>query len=103
MLQLDLFESPPVPASASPSASPIVGMKVQLPHACTCGSFIGVVGSSAGPHANRVTCDSCNVFRRWLAQREATFIARIASTFGCPTTPIVIRDHLAWGNSHDGN
>jgi hypothetical protein len=100
-MQFDLFESAPVPASAS--ASPIVGMKVQLPHACACGSFIGVIGSSGGPHANRVTCDSCNGFRRWLGHREANFIARIASTFGRPTTPIVIRDHLAWGNSHDAN
>jgi len=101
MLQLDLFESPHAPSSASPAASPIIGMKVQLPHACTCGSVIGVIGSSAGPHANRITCADCSNFCRWLAQREANFIARIASTFGCPTT-IVIRNPIEV-NGHDAD
>lgn len=97
MLQLDLFESSSPPSSL-PSSSPIVGMKMQLPRPCpNCGGNIGVVGSSGGPHANRVTCESCSVFRRWLGQREADFIAKIVSTFGCPTTPIVVRD---WPPQH---
>src|SRR5262249_59630008 len=72
MLQLNLFESSS-PLPSPPSASPIVGMKVQLQRACTCGSLIGVIGSSAGPHANRVTCDACNVFCQWLCQPEGGF------------------------------
>jgi len=91
MLQLDFFGSSSSPPS-SPSASPIVGMKVQLSQTCTCGSRLGVVGSSAGPHANRVTCDACNVFRQWLGHREADFIAEVSAKFGCPATPIVIRE-----------
>jgi len=90
MLQLDLFgSSSPLPSSLS--ASPIVGMKVQLQRASTCGSFIGVIGSSAGPHANRVTCDACNAFRQWLGHREADFLAVISEKFGCPTSPIILR------------
>jgi hypothetical protein len=89
MLQLDFFSSSP--PSSAPSASPIVGMKVQLQRACTCGSFIGVIGSSTGQHANRVTCDACNVFRQWLGHREADFLAAISEKFGCPSSPIILR------------
>jgi hypothetical protein len=90
MLQLDFFSSSSPPSSA-PAASPIVGMKVQLQRACARGSFFGVVGSSAGPRANRVTCDACNVFRQWLGHREADFLAAISEKFGCPSSPIILR------------
>jgi hypothetical protein len=90
-MQLDFFESSS-PLPSAPSASPIVGMKVQLQRACACGSFIGVIGSSTGPHANRITCDACNVFRQWLGHREADFITKLATMFGCPMTPIIVRE-----------
>jgi len=90
MLQLNLFESS-LPLPSPPSASPIVGMKVQLQQACSCGSFIGVIGSSTGPHANRITCNACNTFRQWLGHREADFIAAISEKFGCPSSPIILR------------
>jgi hypothetical protein len=96
-VQLDLFRPPPAPSSssapttASSALSPIVGLRVQLQQACICGSYLGVIGSSAGPHANRVVCDSCNVFRRWLGHREANFIAAISAKFGCPSSPVVLR------------
>jgi hypothetical protein len=91
MLQLNLFESSS-PLPSPPSASPIVGMRVQLQRACNCGSFIGVIGSSAGPHANRVTCDACNVFCQWLGHREADFLAAISEKFGAPSSPIILRE-----------
>jgi hypothetical protein len=92
-MQLDLFLEPPASTSpsSSPSASPIVGMKVQLQRACTCGSFIGVIGSSAGRHANRLLCASCNTFRAWLGHREADFLTAISETFGCPSSPVILR------------
>ena len=68
-----------------------LGMKVRLPRACTCGSFIGVIGSSGGPHANRITCASCNTFRAWLGHREADFLTAISEKFGCPSSPIILR------------
>jgi len=94
-MQLDLF-FPPSPSSSasttpSPALSPIVGMKVQLQRACTCGSYLGVIGLSAGPHANRVTCDACNGFRRWLGHREADFLTAISEKFGRPSSPITLR------------
>jgi hypothetical protein len=91
MLQLDFFGSSSPPSSA-PSASLIVGMKMHLQRACACGSFVGVIGSSAGPHTNRVTCDACNIFRQWLGHREADFVAAISEKFGCPSSPIIL-----WG------
>jgi hypothetical protein len=87
-MQLDFFGSSSPPPS---SASPIVGLKVQLPQACTCGSYLGVIGSSTGPHAKRVTCDACNVFRQWLGHREADFLATISEKFGAPSSPIILR------------
>jgi hypothetical protein len=86
MLQLDFFESSSSPSS-SLSASPIVGTKVRLSKACTCGSYLG----TGGPHANRVTCDSCAVFRQWLGHREADFITEVSAKFGCPTSPVILR------------
>jgi hypothetical protein len=93
MQQLDFFPttSPP-PSSASTSASPIVGLYVEMPRPCpSCSGSIGVIGSSGGPHANRVTCATCGTFRRWLGHREADFVARICRTFGCPKAPIILR------------
>jgi hypothetical protein len=95
--QLDFFGSSSPPSSAPSSTMPIIGMKVQLSQACTCGSRLGVIGSSAGPHANRVTCDACNVFRQWLGHREADFIAEVSAKFGCPTTPIIVREKPVGG------
>src|SRR5262249_52935087 len=84
MLQLDLF--------GSSSASTIVGLTVQLPRLCdACGGSFGTIGSSAGPHANRVECTSCGTFVRWLSHQEADFIAGVAEAFGCPTSPIILR------------
>jgi len=90
MLQLDFFSSP----SSAPSSalSPIVGLKVRMPQRCRCGSHIATIGSSSGPHEHRLDCARCGTWCRWLGARDAAFITKIASTFGCPTTPIVVRE-----------
>jgi hypothetical protein len=101
MLQLDFFRSSSPPSSAPPSSalstpssalSPIIGLKVQMPRACRCGSYVAIIGSSNGPHEHRLDCAWCGTWCRWLGARDAAFIAKIASTFGCPTAPIVIRE-----------
>jgi hypothetical protein len=87
-MQLNLFE--PIPATSS--SSPLIGLRVQLPRACSnCGGSIGVVGSSAAMHAARINFAACNAFCRWLAQREADFLVAVSKKFGAPSSPIVIR------------
>jgi len=80
------------PSSAPSSTSPIIGLRVRLPQACRCGSSIAVIGSSSGPHEHRLECAQCGTWCRWLSTRQTAFITKIATTFGRPTTPIVIRE-----------
>jgi hypothetical protein len=92
MQQLDLFFEP-TSASSSLSSSSLIGLQVQLPQQpCrSCGNATGVIGSSCGPHAHRISCEQCNAFCRWLSHSEADFIAAVSEKFGAPTSPIVIR------------
>jgi len=93
MLQLDFFESSSSPPSAPSSILPIIGLRVQTSQDCrACGSNVATIGSSAGPHAARLNCSECGIHRGWMSAREAAFIAKIVSMFGCPTTPIVVRE-----------
>jgi hypothetical protein len=94
MQQLDFFSLPSVPSSvpSSTPASPIVGMRVQLPQSCShCGSSIATIGSSGAMHSHRLDCIACGAFCRWLGRREADFITTVHAKFGAPTTPIVFR------------
>ena len=97
-MQLDLFERRLVISSSSvltapPLAhSPIVGLRVQTSQGCrACGNNLAIIGSSAGPHAARLNCAECSMHAGWLGRREVAFITRIATTFGCPLTPIIFR------------
>jgi hypothetical protein len=92
MLQLDFFESSSPLSSTPSSTSLIIGLRVRLPQACRCGSYIATIGSSSGPHEHRLDCVQCGTWCRWLGARDAAFITKIATTFGCPATPIVIRE-----------
>jgi len=93
--QFDFFSliesSQSVPSAPPLPVSPIVGLAVRLPAACRCGSHIGVVGSSCGPHQHRIDCKQCGTWRQWLGRAEAAFITQINCSVGAPTTPIVLR------------
>jgi len=97
-MQLDLFRTPSPSSSAaitatSPALSLVIGLKVRMPRGCrACGDHVAIIGSSAGPHAARLTCSECGIHMGWLSARETAFITKIATTFGCPTTPIVVRE-----------
>jgi hypothetical protein len=96
-VQLDLFPTPsPLSSSAlttpSSALSLIIGLKVRIPQRCRCGGYIAIIGSSNGPHEHRLDCAQCGTWCRWLGARDAAFITKIATTFGCPATPIVIRE-----------
>jgi hypothetical protein len=83
--QPDLF------GATAPSTG-IVGLIVVPPSRCpSCSSPNATIGSSAGPHAARLTCIGCGRHRGWLSAESFGFIAEIANKFGRPTTPIVIR------------
>ena len=96
-MQSDLFTLPSLaPSSPSPSAVPaaasaIAGLEVRLPSPCRCGNHFAIIGSSSGPHAARLDCTACGTWCRWLSHQEAAFITEIVGKFGCPTTPIAIR------------
>jgi hypothetical protein len=91
MPQLDFFESSSPPSSAPSSTSTIIGLRVRLPRACRCGSYIATIGSSSGQHEHRLDCTQCGTWCRWLGRAEAAFITEISAKFGCPSSPIVIR------------
>jgi hypothetical protein len=97
-MQLNLFETALAAAlsaaltAPSSALSPIVGLRVRMPRGCqVCGSYVGTIGSSCGSHAARLTCECC-IHRGWLGARETAFVIKIVSTFGCPITPIVVRE-----------
>jgi hypothetical protein len=95
VMQLDLFrEAQPEPALPPPSsASPIVGLVVEIPDRppCACGSRLLVINSSNGPHSNRLDCRQCGKYRAWLSHETAHAIEQTVEHFGRPTEPIVIR------------
>jgi hypothetical protein len=83
--QLDLF------GTVTPSTSAL-GLLVTLPGACACGSTIGVVGSSAGPHIARRVCARCGKFHSWMPAADFNFIAEVIDvTGGRPHEAIVVR------------
>jgi hypothetical protein len=99
--QMDLFpETIPAPAEPPPSASPLFGLKVRIERkdaagncdvTCQCGSRIATLGSSAGPHEARITCDNCGTHRGWISREAANGILELIEHFGVPDTPIVFR------------
>jgi hypothetical protein len=67
--QFDLFPTTPSP--------PLVGTTVVVdwwPEPCTCGIRLAIVGSSAGPHENRLICASCTRHRGWLSAARAALL-----------------------------
>jgi hypothetical protein len=67
----------------------LIGVSVQLPDQCRCGSSITIV--SAGLHRGALHCATCQASRGWLPREAANFISEIISTFGPLTAPITIR------------
>jgi hypothetical protein len=84
--QPDLF------GTVTPSTSAL-GLLVVLPQACGgCGSAVGVVGSSAGPHFARRTCANCGRFHSWMPATDFKFVAEVIDvTGGRPHEAIVVR------------
>jgi hypothetical protein len=74
-------------------ASPLLGLKVKIERAkaCCANPDIATIGRGAGPHAAKLTCESCGAHRGWLSKETASAIEAIIKKFGSPTEPIVFR------------
>jgi hypothetical protein len=71
------------------SAEALMGVSVQLPDHCACGSSIAVV--AAGLHRAALHCATCQASRGWLPRAASHFICGISSKFGPLTAPVIIR------------
>jgi hypothetical protein len=71
------------------SAETLMGVSVQLPDHCACGSSIAVV--AAGLHRAALHCATCQASRGWLPRPASDFISGIISRFGFLTAPVIIR------------
>jgi hypothetical protein len=68
-MQADLFPEITVIPSTSRIGVRLIGQPCQC-----CGSNIGRLGSSAGPHAARIECCRCGRFQSWLPKHLADAI-----------------------------
>jgi hypothetical protein len=93
--QLDMF-------GAAEPADPLIGLVVQLPRQCRCGSDVSHVGLGSGPHRASLHCAQCGHHNGWLSQEVAKFLTDTIERFGRPTEPICVRVH-AVGPSGESN
>jgi hypothetical protein len=75
----------------------IIGFKIKLDRPVDrerpCCRNVCIIGPGKGPHADALQCADCGQHRGWLSKFTAQWIEQVASRFGAPTTPIVVRKH----------
>jgi hypothetical protein len=85
--QLDMF--------AEPAATGLIGLKVKLDRPIDreqpCCRNICIIGLGKGPHAGKLHCADCGQHRGWLSKTTAQWIEHVATRFGAPITPIIVR------------
>ena len=73
----------------------ITGLKVRMDRPIDrdrpCCRNICIIGAAKGPHAGALHCADCGQHRGWLSKYSADWIAHVATRFGAPNTPIVVR------------
>ena len=73
----------------------LIGLKVKLDRPVDrerpCCLNICTIGAARGPHAGELICAGCGQHRGWLSKTTAQWIEHVATFFGAPTTPIVVR------------
>jgi hypothetical protein len=73
----------------------LVGLRVKMDRPVDkqtpCCRNICVIRPGKGPHAGELVCNDCGQHRGWLSKSTAQWIASVATRFGAPTTPIVVR------------
>lgn len=74
---------------------PLIGLKIKLDRPIDrdrpCCRNICIIAAGKGPHAGELHCADCGQHRGWLSKPTAHWIEHIATRFGAPTTPIVVR------------
>jgi hypothetical protein len=75
--------------------SDLVGLKVKLDRPVDrdrpCCQNLCVIGNGRSPHAGELRCADCGRHRGWLSKSTAQWIEHVATRFGAPTTPILVR------------
>jgi hypothetical protein len=83
-MNVDLFDS-----------QTVVGLKVKLDRVVDrekpCCRNICNIGAGKGPHVGELICAGCGRHRGWLSKATAQWIEHVATRFGAPATPIVVR------------
>lgn len=73
----------------------LVGLRVKLDRPVDrerpCCLNVCTIGAARGPHAGELICAGCGRHRGWLSNATAQWIEHVATRFGAPTTPIVVR------------
>ena len=75
----------------------LIGLKVRLDRPIDrerpCCKNICIIGAGKGPHAGSLQCADCGQHRGWLSKATAQWIESVATRFGAPVTPIIVRAH----------
>jgi hypothetical protein len=85
LLQLDMF------GGGAEPADPLIGLTVQLPRQCRCGSELSHIGPGSGPHRASLHCARCGHHNGRLPQEAARFLTDVIERFGRPIKPICVR------------
>lgn len=73
----------------------LIGRKVKLDRPVDrerpCCRNVCIINAGKAPHAGALHCVDCGQHRGWLSKTTAQWIEHVATRFGEPTTPIVVR------------
>jgi hypothetical protein len=73
----------------------LIGLKIKLDRPMDrdqpCCRNICVISPGRDPHAGALHCVDCGQRRGWLSKTTAQWIEHVATRFGAPTTPIILR------------
>jgi hypothetical protein len=82
----------PGPFKETAASDVLLGLPVQLPDCCHCGSRLVAIEAGVGPHCAGLRC-ACGRHRGWVATAAYKFLTETVKRFGRPTEPIRIRVH----------
>jgi hypothetical protein len=72
-----------------------IGLRIKLDRPIDrerpCCKNICIIAAGKGPHAGELNCADCGRHRGWLSKSTARWIKHVATRFGAPATPILVR------------